>query len=259
MLVNDDGVEAAGLQCLASTLGEEHEIYVVAPDRERSGVGHAFTLDRPLRCDPCPECFEPALVRKAWRCSGTPVDCVKIALLELLPREGVEVELVVSGVNRGWNLSVDVLYSGTVSAALEAAMCGVRSIAVSIEPSGNLSFYDTAASFCLGLLSSGLVGRLPSDVTLNVNVPFRPSHELRGAIMTRLGRSHYDDRYSRRLDPSGRPYYWLEGEPVVEEEELTADVVAVRAGFVSLTPLRWDLTAVDLIELGFGSTTQPRK
>ena len=248
LVTNDDGVGAPGINCLASVLGAEHDVFVVAPDRERSGVGHAFTLDKPLRADPVPEVFPEGLVKGAWQCTGTPVDCVKMGVLVLLADQPPD--LVVSGINRGSNLSVDHLYSGTVGGALEAAIMGLPSVAVSVEVTrGQHHHFETAAEFVRRFLADDETRSLLTPGTaFNINAPGRPTDEVKGFRFTCVGRCVYHDRYHDHQDPHGRPYYWLEGEPEILDDRPWADVVAVREGYVSVTPLTPDLTNHVLLE-----------
>lgn len=249
LLTNDDGIQAIGLRCLATVLASAFEVHVVAPDRERSGVAHAFTLLNPLRCDPAPSVFPEDLVRSAHRCSGTPVDCVKIALLSILDPPP---ELVVSGINAGANLSLDTLYSGTAAAAREAALMGVPAIAASLvlrgRESGTREPFQTAAEIILDYIRTHQDNlQAMRDHFLNINVPGLPRARLAGFRATVLGRCRYLDSYRRLLDPAGRPYYWLEGERVVEDDRPEADLAAVHEGYVSITPMGLDGSRPDLL------------
>jgi 5'-nucleotidase len=247
LLTNDDGVSATGLAVLATALGSRHDVYVVAPDRERSGVGHGFTLLNPLRADRAPDAVGPEFVRDVFRCSGTPVDCVKIGLLALWP--DVKFDLVVSGINRGANLAVDTLYSGTVSAALEGLIMGYPALAVSLVSKGRTTathqHFETAAHLVLDFIADHEDRIFANrDFILNINVPGIPADELKGVRYTVLGRCHYKDKYHEHRDPMGRPYYWLEGDLVIDDRRPEADVVAVRDDHVSVTPMGFDLTSV---------------
>lgn len=247
LLTNDDGLGALGLQMLASILATRYEVYVVAPDRERSGVGHGFTLLNPLRADPAPEVLGlDDIVQAAYKCSGLPVDCVKMGLLALFPE--VKFDLVVSGINRGANLAVDTLYSGTVGGAMEALVMGYPSIAISLVSRGRNSatrdHFEGAAEICLEFIQEHETEIVKSggQWLYNINVPGLPREELAGIKFTVLGRCHYADRYHVHKDPHGRPYYWLEGDLVIKDERPNADIVAVRDNYVSITPLGYDLT-----------------
>ncbi|MEB3223986.1 MAG: 5'/3'-nucleotidase SurE [Candidatus Sericytochromatia bacterium] len=235
LVSNDDGITAPGIRALAAALAEDHEVLVVAPDRERSATGHALTLHRPLRAEP----YEPwGRVAGAWAISGTPSDCVKLALGALL--DGPP-DLVCSGINRGPNLGTDVLYSGTVSAALEAVINDVPAVAFSLATFSDVG-YDRAAAFAHHLVGQ-LAGRpLPPKFLLNVNLPPVQGDAYAGVRVTRLGVRRYLDTFEHRKDPLGRTFYWLAGEAQELGEAADSDVVAVRDNHVSITPIQYDLT-----------------
>lgn len=237
LISNDDGVYAQGVRVLANTLHTQgHKVTVVCPDRERSATGHALTLHKPLRVEEIKGLFEPGL--PVWATNGTPSDCVKLALDALL---GERPDLVVSGINRGPNLGSDVLYSGTVSAAMEGAMEGLASIAVSLA-SYTLEEYQPAAEF-IGRFVNGLGERPFKDVfLLNVNVPPLPGSDIAGIRVCRLGLRRYRDLFEKRVDPRGRTYYWLAGEVIEGGEEPDTDVAAICNNYISLTPLKYNLT-----------------
>jgi 5'-nucleotidase len=219
LVTNDDGIHARGLQVLAEALDALGEVYVVAPDREQSAVGHALTLHRPLRVDRIAE-------RKY---------AVNLAVLGFLPEPPV---LVVSGVNHGTNLGDDVTYSGTVSAAMEGTLLGVPSLAVSqAEP--DAEGFDGAGPVALAVATRLLVEGLPAKTLLNVNVP---RGAVKGIRLTRLGHRVYREKVVREVDPRGRPYYWIGAGPPEWAEDTASDIAAVHAGFASVTPLHLDLT-----------------
>ena len=228
LVSNDDGIHAPGLAALATALETAGEVWVVAPDRERSAVGHALTLHRPLTADP--------LGPRRFAVNGTPSDCVNLALLGLLP---VRPQVVVAGVNAGSNLGDDVTYSGTVSAALEAALLGVPGLAVSlVQPTGPAS-YRPAARAAARLAQLLLRGPSRGVMLLNVNVP---PGEPRGVKLTRLSRRLYSEKVVERQDPRGRRYFWIGVGPPTWEAGEDTDYAAVHAGYVSVTPLMLDLT-----------------
>jgi 5'-nucleotidase len=237
LVSNDDGISAPGIRALAAALAEDHEVWVVAPDRERSATGHALTLHRPLRA----ETEAPwGRVTGAWAVSGTPSDCVKLALGALLPAPP---DLVCSGINRGPNLGTDVLYSGTVSAALEAVINDVPAIAYSLATFSDVG-YERAAAFARHLVGQ-LVGRsLPPKFLLNVNLPPLQGDGYAGVRVTRLGVRRYQDAFEHRTDPRGRTFYWLAGEAQEAGEAPDSDVTAVRDNHVSITPIQYDMTNV---------------
>ena len=243
LLTNDDGIQAPGLNVLRKTLSEIAEIVVVAPDRERSATGHGITVYYPIRVDEF--CFIDGKER-GWVVDGTPADSVKLAICALLDRPP---DLVVSGINRGPNLGTDVLYSGTVSAALEGTVLGVPSLAVSLDTYESQADYSYAAAFTRELCEHLLKEGLSPDILLNINVPALPPHKIAGVKFTKLGIRRYDDVFTARKDPRGKTYFWLAGEVVDEEQDEDTDVMAVKNRFVSITPLHFDLTNYRFLRL----------
>lgn len=234
LVSNDDGIEAAGIRALAEALGDLGEVMVVAPDRERSATSHAISLDRPLRVmDHSPNW---------WAVDGTPADCVYLALLHLLPRQPA---LVASGINRGFNLGSDFFYSGTVAAAVEGAVRGVPSFAISLER-GPLEGYALAARFAHAVAHAILAEGLPPKTLLNVNLPNRGP--IRGYRWTRLGQRTYRDQVEVRTDLRGQRYFWIGGPELEGEDAVDSDVTAVKTGRASVTPLDLDLTAHRLLD-----------
>jgi len=227
LVTNDDGVHAPGLAALASALDELGDVYVVAPDREQSAVGHALTLHRPLRVTTVGE--------RRFSVNGTPSDCVNLAVLGLLPERPV---LVAAGINHGSNLGDDVTYSGTVSAAMEGTLLGVPSMAVS-QSDPETDTLEGAQAVAKLVASRVLVEGLPGKTLLNINVPAGP---LAGIRMTRLGHRVYQEKVVRETDPRGLPYYWIGAGPPVWSEDEASDIAAVHRGMASVTPLHLDLT-----------------
>jgi 5'-nucleotidase len=227
---NDDGIGAAGLRALVESLAPLGDVVVVAPDRERSAAGHSLTLTRPLRV---------VNERPGWYgVDGTPTDCVALAMTELLPRKP---DLVVAGINHGWNLGDDVTYSGTVAIAMEATLKGVPAFAVS-SPAGREGELRAAADCACRLAREVLRRGLPHDTLLNVNVPDRSPEAVAGWLITRQGRRVYSESVVRNVDPRGLPYYWIGGTPPVWKGSGGTDDAAVRDGWISVTPLHLDLT-----------------
>ncbi len=237
LLSNDDGINAPGIRILAERLSREstNEVYVVAPDRERSATGHCLTLHKPLRVS-----VEelPGNVKKAWSTTGTPSDSVKLAVAELLPDKP---DLVISGINNGPNLGSEILYSGTVAAAMEAAFLGLPSIAVSLFWGENRRF-DVAAEFIARFLGSVSDLQMRERSLLNINVPNLPFEEIEGVSVTEAGVRLYDDRFEKREDPRGKTYYWLTGHAVDTHEAQTSDVYAVLHKRISITPVAFNMT-----------------
>jgi len=237
LISNDDGIQAAGINKLRTFLQEDNEIFIVAPDRERSATGHKITMHRPLRVKEWPY---PGTGVKGWAVDGTPADCVKLGLEALLPQPP---DIVVSGINSGPNLGTDVLYSGTVSAAIEGTINGIPAVAVSLA---SYEYHDLShAGKLIKKLVSELGGELPRRTLLNINLPARPPLGIR---ITRLGHRRYVNIFDRRTDPRGRVYFWMAGEPFdLDEDDPDTDVWAIKEGFISITPIRFDLTDYEVI------------
>jgi len=230
LLSNDDGFEATGIVCLAAALKAVAEVTLVAPDRNRSGASNSLTLEDPIRAH--------MIADAVYKVDGTPTDCVHLAITGLLEKEP---DIVVSGINAGANLGDDVLYSGTVAAAMEGRFLGLPAIAVSLVGT-KLTHYETAAQIVVDLLNELANAPLPSDTILNINVPDLPRDEIAGIKTTRLGHRHKSEPVIREKDPRGRDLYWV-GPPGKEKEDGPGtDFDAVRNGFVSVTPLHVDLT-----------------
>ena len=242
LVTNDDGVHSDGLFALVSALREVGDVTVVAPERQQSATGHAITLHKPLRL------LEVTLRdgTRAFASNGTPSDCAALGILEVLAGD---VDLVVSGINHGPNLGWDVHYSGTVSAAIEAAMIGHPSVAVSVASWDKDIFWEPAARFAAQVAKRLQTLPLPPHTVLNINAPNLPQSQIAGIAITTQGRRQYVDRLEKRLDPVGRPYYWLGGSLAEEarDAEAGSDVRAVADGKISLTPLHLDLTSYSLL------------
>ena len=246
LISNDDGIFALGIRTLADTLAEAgHDVTVVCPDRERSATGHGLTLHDPIRAEVVSTIFHPAV--RAWSCSGTPSDCVKLALGALI--DGPP-DLVLSGINHGSNLGTDILYSGTVSAAMEGVIEGIPSIAFSLASYTSKEF-QTAAMFAKTLITQLSKQPLPEVMLLNVNVPPVKPEEIAGVAITRQGIRRYFDVFEKRVDPRGKTYYWLAGEALEDVEQpdhlhlppdLPTDVQAIRDKYITVTPLQYNLT-----------------
>ena len=232
LLSNDDGVYAQGLTTLREVLEDVAEVYVVAPDREKSAVSHAVTLHRPLRVEKIKD--------RVYAVDGTPTDCVILAVNRLLEKRP---HLLVSGINQGGNMGDDVTYSGTVSAAMEGTILGIPSIAVSLVV-GEYRNYENAALFAKRLVEWMENSPLPPETFLNVNVPDKESYQhIRGVMWTRQGKRVYSDSIYELVDPRGKKYYWIGGVPLedVDNGEDT-DIAAVGKGYISITPIHLDLT-----------------
>jgi 5'-nucleotidase len=240
LLTNDDGIYSKGIEALYLALIVEHDVTVVAPETEQSAVGHAITWLDPLRVD--------TVHRNGsffgYSLNGTPADCVKIAITELMQPPP---QVVVSGVNLGANVGVNVIYSGTVSAATEAAVLGFPSVAVSIE-SFNPPDFSAVTEFIPRLLRAIEHEGLPDGVSLNVNVPNLPAKDIRGVRVTHQGKKKHLERYDRRLDPRGRAYYWLCNSTYTWDTDPDADSLALEEHYISVTPIQFDLTKYQMLE-----------
>ncbi len=247
LVTNDDGVQAPGLLALAQEMRKLGKVTVFAPDKNWSASGHVKTMERPLRVK---EVFL-ADATSAFASDGAPSDCVALPLLGLIEEQ---VDLVVSGINPNANLGHDVTYSGTVTAAMEAVIAGVKGIAVSLDSpdgfKGKLD-YSCAASVARRVAEKVIEDGLPEGVVMNVNVPYLKETELKGYMITRQGLRVYRDALDERIDPRGKPYFWIGGEAPTGVDEPGTDFGALRAGYVSITPLQLDLThykAMDVLK-----------
>jgi 5'/3'-nucleotidase len=230
LVSNDDGISARGIRALIKKLKPLGRVVAVAPDQERSAASHSITLHRPLRVK--------KVGRDLYSVDGTPTDCVMIGMHEVL---GEMPDLIVSGINHGANLGDDVHYSGTVSAAFEGGIFGIPSIAVSLvsEDGGDMG---AAADFAAKLAKKVLRDGLPKGIILNVNVPPVPAKSIKGYEITKQGKRDYGDVIVEKVDPKGRKYYWIGGDETNFEDITDSDCNAIRAGKISITPLRVNLT-----------------
>jgi 5'-nucleotidase len=240
LLTNDDGVYAPGLAAMERELSELGEVSVVAPAVEQSGVGHSITFLTPLICH---ELFAGDR-RRGWAVEGSPADCVKIGLFELCPRRP---DLVVSGLNGGLNAGINVLYSGTVAAAIEGAFYGITSVAVSLEFDEHAQ-YDRAARVATRIIRQLLNEKGPQPQLFNVNIPTAALQKPKGVRVVPMGVARYGEHYLKRIDPRGRPYYWATNDPPPEPEGYETDLTAVTKGYVTVTPLDFDMTKRPVLE-----------
>jgi 5'-nucleotidase len=246
LISNDDGIFAQGIRVLANTLAQAgHQVTVVCPDRERSATGHGLTMHDPIRAEQVDSIFEPGI--NAWACSGTPSDCVKLALGALLDQPP---DFVLSGINHGANLGTDILYSGTVAAAMEGVIEGISSMALSLTSFTNREF-QPGADFARKLLAHLAVHPLLEPTLLNINIPPVPAVAIAGVKVTRQGLRRYIDTFQKRIDPRGKTYYWLSGEvlqDIVQPEhlhlpiEVETDVQAIKENYITIVPLHFNLT-----------------
>lgn len=235
LLTNDDGIDAPGLQCMLAALASKHEVWVSAPSLERSGASHSLTMHDPIRV------VERG--QRQWAVSGTPVDCVYLALHRFT---STVPDLVISGINKGANLGDDVFYSGTVGAAREAALNQIPAIAVSLDNQnwpGETHHFDSAAELTLRLIEQMEHQPLPSGLLVNLNVPNRRIEDIASVEVCRLGRRHYEPVVEERVDPRGKPYYWIGGEPVSGNMDEHTDGWWLHHGHAAMTVLGLDNTA----------------
>ncbi|MBM7131348.1 5'/3'-nucleotidase SurE [Dyella mobilis] len=238
LVSNDDGVDAPGIRVLADRLGAVGEVTVVAPDRDRSGASNSLTLDAPIRA--------LRMENGYYRVAGTPTDCVHLALAGMLDEEP---DIVVSGINNSANLGDDVIYSGTVSAAMEGRFLGLPAIAVSLVSKDHKGeHYDSAAKAVLLLMERLLVDPLPADTILNVNVPDLPWDQIQGFEVTRLGKRHRSAPCIKQTDPRGKTIWWIGPAGDVDDAGPGTDFHAVQRGFISVTPIHVDLTRFQALE-----------
>jgi 5'-nucleotidase len=231
LISNDDGINSEGIHKLHDTLKKLGEVYVVAPDRDQSAVSHSLSLFRPLRLDKISE--------YVYSVDGTPTDCVNLAINGLLRDK--KPDLVVSGINKGENLGDDITYSGTVSAAMEGTLLGVPSIAISLTGRGEFNF-NNALEHSESIVKYVLQNGLPADTLLNVNIPGTPKDEHKGIMITKQGKRLYDEPIVEKVDPRGKKYYWIGGDELGYLDIEKSDIVAVREGYISITPISLDFT-----------------
>lgn len=240
LLTNDDGIFAPGLAALYTHLAPDHSVAVIAPDYEQSAVGHGITLNQPLRARKVsvPNAFE------GYAVSGTPADCIKFGVLELLKTKP---DLVISGINPGANVGVNINYSGTVAAAKEATLYGIMAIAVSIH-SRQVESYDAAAVFIAQLAQDVYARGLPFGTFLNVNIPNLPLAEIAGVQFSRLDMDFFPEYIEKRTDPRERTYYWQGCDSLPQGKSIDIDGSALCKDFISITPIKCDQTDYDVLE-----------
>jgi 5'-nucleotidase len=231
LVSNDDGVRSEGIIALAEALRFLGTVYVVAPDRERSAAGHSLTLTQPLRVE--------KIGPRNYAIDGTPTDCVNLAVNGILRNK--KIDLLVSGINKGGNMGDDITYSGTVSAAMEGTLLGIRSIAISLASRNHFRF-DAAEEFAGKVARKVLRQGLPKDTLLNVNLPGVPREEIQGVRITRQGKRVYGVAVVEKRDPRGRKYFWIGGDSLARQDIPGSDLEAVEQNYISITPIHLDLT-----------------
>ncbi len=234
LISNDDGIDSPGISALAKELKKIGDVTVIAPRTEQSAVGHAITMKFPLRIA---EYYKNGDFF-GYAIDGTPADCIKIGIKNILREKP---DIVLSGINLGSNTAINIIYSGTVSAAREAAIMDVPALAVSLT-SHEAKHFDYAAKLSAKLTSLVAKNKLPNGTLLNVNIPDVPEEQISGILLTQQGKSKWDDIYEERKDPYGKNYYWLTGNMIQTDTSLEADQVAIKNNYVSITPIHFDLT-----------------
>lgn len=235
LLTNDDGISAKGIYALAKELEKKHEVIIVAPYNEKSACGHSITLTRPLIVR---ETKLEGLKSKAFSVDGTPADCVKIAINELLHEK---IDMVVSGINKGLNLGTDVLYSGTVSAAIEAAIYKIPSMAISMEVNRDIETYEVAAKYARDILQKANENGIKNDIVLNVNIPLLEEDKIKGVKVCKIGSRLYNNCYIKTIGENNETQYEIKGE-VKDIHDEDSDTIYFKEGYVTVTPLHYDLT-----------------
>ena len=245
LVSNDDGILSNGIRALIESLSVCHDVYVVAPDRERSAAGHSLTLHSPLRDE---EIDSKYGAKRCWMTTGTPGDCVKLAVNAILS-EDEKPDFVISGINHGPNLGADILYSGTVSCAMEGAMMGIPSIATSLASLRNeYEDFKFASEFIAEFLNRIDAYKIPRKTILNVNIPGLEKDDIAGIAITELGNRIFTDDYEKRIDPRGKVCYWMAGELINEPENASTDIAAIRNNMISVTPVTYEMTRKNIIQ-----------
>jgi len=241
LVTNDDGISAKGIYSLQKAVVSFGDVVVVAPDSAMSGMGHAITISEPLRLKKG-DFFNGV---EAYSCSGTPVDCVKLGIYEVLHRKP---DLIISGINHGANTATNVLYSGTMSAAVEGAMEGIPSVGFSLYDFDANADFDDAMDVVKTIVENVLKNGMPKGVCLNVNIPKVPKGEVKGIQICRQAHAFWEDRFDKRMDPFNKPYYWLTGDFVDQEKSHDTDLYWIDKGFVSVVPTQFDMTAYSVLD-----------
>ena len=237
LVTNDDGITAPGIRTLIEIMNEIGEVVVVAPDSPQSAMGHAITINSTLHCEKITVTDGPQL---EFSCSGTPADCVKLAVNELLGRKP---DLCVSGINHGSNSSINVIYSGTMSAAMEAGIEGIPAIGFSLLDFNWNADFNPLRSFITQITTEALANGIPKDVVLNVNFPKLSEQEIKGIKICRQAKANWVEKFDKRTNPMEREYYWLTGSFVNEDKGEDTDEWALKEGYISIVPTQFDLTA----------------
>ena len=243
LVTNDDGISAPGIRALISAMNEIGDVIVVAPDSPQSAMGHAITINSTLHCNEIKIDDGP---QKEYSCSGTPADCVKLGINEILDRKP---DICVSGVNHGSNSSINVIYSGTMSAAVEASIEGIPAIGFSLlDYSWNADF-NSIKKYLIGITKKALEEGIPKGNALNINFPKLKEKEIKGIKICRQANAYWVEKFDKRLNPQGKEYYWLTGEFINEDKGEDSDEWALENGYISIVPVKFDMTDHENIEL----------
>lgn len=239
LVVNDDGINAPGINSLIDVVKQFGDITVVAPDKPQSGMGHAVTLNNTIRVD---KKVSNGIVY--YSCSGTPVDCVKIAVNKLMPKRP---NLIVSGINHGSNSSINVIYSGTMSAAVEGALEGIPSIGFSLCDHSIEADFTASKHYAAIIIKKMLTGKFKKNICLNVNIPKAPLEMIAGIKVCKQAKGNWEEDFDERIDPNGKTYYWLTGKFVIYDKSSDTDEWALANNFISLVPVQYDVTDYEVL------------
>ncbi|MBK9332258.1 MAG: 5'/3'-nucleotidase SurE [Ignavibacteria bacterium] len=241
LISNDDGIESEGIKALWREIRKFADVIVVAPNTQQSAVGHSITVSNPIRVN-------KNLIDKnfyGYAVEGSPADSVKLAIRNLL--KGKKIDLLLSGINHGANTAINIIYSGTVSAATEGTILGIPSIAFSLASFTDRDF-SVAAKFASVISKMVLKKGLPRGTLLNVNIPAKPAGKIKGVLVTKQGKSYWDDYYDSRIDPNKREYFWLTGKMASLDKSIEFDQKAMEEGYITVTPIQYDLTDYKMLE-----------
>ncbi|WP_185849930.1 5'/3'-nucleotidase SurE [Blattabacterium cuenoti] len=237
LVTNDDGIIAPGIRALVHTMNSLGDVYVVAPNKPKSGIGHAITMDTVVYCD---SVKIDNGIQKEWECSGTPVDCVKLAINHILPSKP---DICVSGINHGSNSSINIMYSGTISAVIEAGIEGIPSVGFSLLDFDLDADFEPSKKYVWKIVKKILHNPMEKGIiSLNVNIPKLKKEEIRGIKICRQAKAKWKESFDQRYNPKGRAYYWLVGDFVNFDKESDTDEWALKNGYVSVVPIKFDLT-----------------
>ena len=241
LVTNDDGISAPGIRTLISVMNEIGDVVVVAPDSPQSAMGHAITINSTLHCNPIKIDNGPQL---EYSCSGTPADCVKLGINEILDRKP---DICVSGVNHGSNSSINVIYSGTMSAALEASIEGIPAIGFSLLDYSWKADFKTLKNYIKKITITAISEGIPNGNALNVNFPKLKEKEIKGIKICRQAKAYWVEKFDKRTNPQGKEYYWLTGEFINKDHKKDSDEWALENGYISIVPVKFDMTDHDNI------------